>query len=94
MQIDFLSDAPAYRENNLTVAFAALVNGEPVPCAISVEALEDHFGVKSRDQTGWINAFDAARTRIEAVAREHLRISNGTPVLLKSGHFPPESTLQ
>jgi hypothetical protein len=36
-----------------------------------------------------MRAFDAGRRRIEAVAREHLQISNGTPVLLKSGHFPP-----
>jgi len=89
MNILFPADAPAYRDTNLTVVFAALVNGERVPCAISVEALEDHFGVESCDGTGWIRAFHAARPRIEAVAREHLHINNGAPVLLKSGHFPP-----
>ena len=68
MQIDFLADAPAYRDANLTVVFAALVDGEPVPCAISVEALEDHFSVKSCDRAGWISAFDAARSR-ETAAR-------------------------
>jgi hypothetical protein len=94
MNIDFPGDAPAYREINLTIVFAALVNGEAVPCAISVEALEDHFGVETCDSHGWIRAFDAARPRIEAVAREHLRVSNGTPVLLKSGHFPPGPVLQ
>jgi hypothetical protein len=89
MEIRFPADAPAYRGSNLTVVFPALVDGEPVPCAISVEALEDHFGAYSEDREGWLRAFDAGRTRIEAVAREHLQISNGTPVLLKSGHFPP-----
>jgi hypothetical protein len=89
MEIRFPADAPAYRGSNLTVVFPALVDGEPVPCAISVEALEDHFGAYSEDLEGWMRAFDAGRTRIEAVAREHLQISNGTPVLLKSGHFPP-----
>jgi hypothetical protein len=89
MNIHFPADAPAYRDTNLTVVFAALVDGERVPCAISVEALEDHFGVESCDSGGWIRAFDAARARIEAVAREHLSISQGAPVLLKSGHFPP-----
>jgi Protein of unknown function (DUF1488) len=89
MEIRFPADAPAYRGSNLTVVFRALVDGEPVPCAISVEALEDHFGAYSEDLEGWMRAFDAGRTRIEAVAREHLQISNGTPVLLKSGHFPP-----
>ncbi|RKT27433.1 uncharacterized protein DUF1488 [Paraburkholderia sp. RAU2J] len=89
MEIRFPADAPAYRGSNLTVVFPALVDGEPVPCAISVEALEDHFGVYTEDREGWLRAFDAGRPRIEAVAREHLQISNGTPVLLKSGHFPP-----
>jgi hypothetical protein len=89
MEIRFPAEAPAYRGSNLTVVFAALVDGETVPCAISVEALEDHFGAYSEDLEGWMRAFDAGRPRIEAVAREHLQISNGTPVLLKSGHFPP-----
>jgi hypothetical protein len=91
MKIDFPSDAPAYRDTNLTIVFAALVDGERVPCAISVEALEDHFGAQTFDSGGWIRAFDAGRPKIEAVAREHLRVSNGTPILLKSGHFPPVS---
>lgn len=91
MEIRFPSDAPAWRSSNLTVVFPALVDGERVPCAISVEALEDHFGVASKDRDGWIHAFDAWRPRIEAVARDHLQISHGTPVLLKSGHFPPGS---
>jgi len=89
MEIRFPADAPAYRDSNLTVVFRALVDGEPVPCAISVEALEDHFGAYTEDLEGWMRAFDAGRPHIEAVAREHLQISNGTPVLLKSGHFPP-----
>ncbi|GGD52405.1 DUF1488 domain-containing protein [Caballeronia grimmiae] len=89
MDIHFLSDAPDYRDSNLTIEFAALVDGRRVPCAISVEALEDHFGAQTYDSAGWIGAFDAGRERIEAVAREHLRVTNGMPVLLKSGHFPP-----
>ncbi|AFT85928.1 DUF1488 domain-containing protein [Paraburkholderia phenoliruptrix] len=89
MEIRFPAGAPAYRDSNLTVVFSALVDGEPVPCAISVEALEDHFGAHTENEEGWMRAFDAGRPRIEAVAREHLQISNGTPVLLKSGHFPP-----
>jgi hypothetical protein len=89
MDIHFIPEAPGYRDTNLTVEFAALVDGRLVPCAISVEALEDHFGVETYDSSGWISAFDAGRPRIEEVAREHLRVTNGMPVLLKSGHFPP-----
>jgi hypothetical protein len=93
MDIDFTSDAPGYRDANLTVEFAALVDGQRVSCAISVEALEDHFGVESFDRQGWITAFAAGRARIEAVAREHLLVTKGMPVLLKSGHFPPGRVL-
>ena len=49
MDIRFLPDAPDYRDANLTVEFAAIVDGRRVPCAISVEALEDHFGAQSYD---------------------------------------------
>jgi hypothetical protein len=93
MNIRFLPHAPDYRDSNLTIEFCALVDGEQVPCAISVEALEDHFGVKTYDRAGWISAFDAGRERIEAVAREHLQVTKGMPVLLKSGHFPPGRVL-
>ncbi|MFC5428214.1 MAG: DUF1488 domain-containing protein [Paraburkholderia sp.] len=89
MDIHFSSDAPLYFDSNLTVVFAALVDGARVPCAISVEALEDHFGALTASRDASIEAFDAGRTRIEQVARAHLELSNGTPVLLKSGHFPP-----
>jgi hypothetical protein len=89
MNIRFLSDAPVYRDSNLTVVFAALVDGARVPCAISVEALEDHFGACPSSRDASMQAFDAGRMRIEEVARTHLELSNGTPVLLKSGHFPP-----
>jgi len=89
MKIHFPTEAPLYRDANLTVVFAALVDGERVPCAISVEALEDHFGAHGASRDAWMRAFDAGRPRIEAVARTHLEISNGSPVLLKSGHFPP-----
>jgi len=89
MKIHFPADAPLYRDTNLTIVFAALVDGETVPCAISVEALEDHFGAHAASRDAWMRAFDAGRPRIEAVARAHLELSNGSPVLLKSGHFPP-----
>ena len=67
MEIRFSPDAPLYRDANLTVVFAAFVDGERVPCAISVEALEDHFGARAADCDAWIRAFDSGRSRIEAV---------------------------
>jgi hypothetical protein len=89
MDIRFSSDAPHFRDSNLTVVFAALVDGARVPCAISAEALEDHFGARAMNRDASMQAFDAGRARIEQVARTHLEISHGAPVLLKSGHFPP-----
>ncbi len=93
MDIRFPSEAPSWHDSNLTVVFPALVDGARVPCAISVEALEDHFGARPEGREAWMQAFDAGRRRIEAVARAHLELSNGTPVLLKSGHFPPGTLL-
>ena len=89
MDIIFPADAPSYRDTNLTVVFAALVDGRRVDCAISVEALEDHFPAPSADEAGWLHAFRAGREAIQAAARTHLQLSNGAPILLKSGHFPP-----
>lgn len=89
MQIDFPAEAATYRDSNLTVEFDAVVDGERVRCAISVEALEDHFSVLSNDREGWIRAFDQGRACILETARKHLKLCHGHPVLLKSGHFPP-----
>ncbi|MGI4860482.1 MAG: DUF1488 domain-containing protein [Janthinobacterium lividum] len=86
------SSAPAwYRADNLTVVFPARVGEREVECAISVEALEDHFDVASTDAPGWLAAFARNRAAIEERARCHLLLDAGRPVLLKSGHFPPQA---
>ncbi|RKP44246.1 DUF1488 domain-containing protein [Pararobbsia silviterrae] len=95
MQIEFPDSRPAYRSDNLTVSFVAHVDGRRVACAITVEALEDHFGADVADATevadarAWLHAFDRGRIAIEAAARQHLMLSNAASILLKSGHFPP-----
>lgn len=91
MQIEFPDSAPQYSAHNLTLSFVAKVDGAPISCAISVEALEDHFGAKGSHADACLHAFHAGRTLIESVARHHLMLSNGSPILLKSGHFPPGS---
>ncbi|CAM2144946.1 DUF1488 domain-containing protein [Pararobbsia alpina] len=91
MQIEFPDSEPAYSSDNLTLTFAAHVDGRIVPCAISVEALEDHFGAHACNVDAWRHAFVSGRETIEEAARQHLRLSNGAPILLKSGHFPPGS---
>ena len=91
MQIEFPVSEPQYSAHNLTVSFAARVDGRPVSCAISVEALEDHFGAKPLNVDACLQAFAAGRAMIESAARQHLMLSSGMCVLLKSGHFPPGS---
>jgi hypothetical protein len=87
MNIVFPADAPRYRADNLTVVFPALVDGRQIDCAISVEALEDHFNVASIDESGWLAAFSASRDAIHTCARRHLLIDAHGVLLLRSGHF-------
>jgi hypothetical protein len=87
MDIRFSSDAPLYRDSNLTVVFAALVDGARVPCAISVEALEDHFGARSISEADLVTAFGAHRHAIEDAAARLIEAERGAPVVLHSGLF-------
>ncbi|MGZ2747780.1 DUF1488 domain-containing protein [Burkholderia stagnalis] len=87
MQIQFPPDPPEYCGRDLVVAFSAIVDGDCVQCAITAEALEDHFGAASLLERDLIGAFDAHRTAIEREARRMLEEIGGRPVLLHSGHF-------
>ncbi|KVA75516.1 hypothetical protein WJ95_28795 [Burkholderia ubonensis] len=87
MQIDFPPDPPEYCARDLVVAFSAIVDDSCVQCAITAEALEDHFGAASLLERDLIRAFDAHRPEIEDVARRMLEEIGGRPVLLHSGHF-------
>ncbi|MDW9252703.1 hypothetical protein C7S16_4856 [Burkholderia thailandensis] len=61
MQIQFTNDAPEYSGRELTLAFMAMVDGEPVQCHITAEALEDHFGAASPRFEDMVGAFDTHR---------------------------------
>nr|WP_198039277.1 DUF1488 domain-containing protein [Paraburkholderia sp. SOS3] len=87
MHISFPHDAPEYRGRDLVVAFAALVDGKAVQCAITAEALEDHFGAASLREPDLIDAFIAHRFEIEQAADTMLNEVGGNPVLLHSGYF-------
>ncbi|KVD78963.1 hypothetical protein WI89_29390 [Burkholderia ubonensis] len=47
MRISFPADPPAYCGPDLVLTFPAFVEGGRVRCAITAEALEDHFGAAS-----------------------------------------------
>jgi len=65
----------------------ALVDDSCVQCAITAEALEDHFGAASLVERDLIDAFSVHRAEIEDAARRMLKEIGGRPVLLHSGYF-------
>ncbi len=87
MHIAFPQERPEYSGRDLALVFPALVDGERVQCAITAEALEDHFGAASLREEDVLAAFDAHRRAIERAARRMLHEVGGKPVLLHSGYF-------
>ncbi|CAN0626319.1 conserved protein of unknown function [Burkholderia multivorans] len=87
MHISFPPDPPEYCARDLVLAFPALVDDSCVQCAITAEALEDHFGAASLVERDLIDAFTAHRSEIESAARRMLKEIGGRPVLLHSGYF-------
>ncbi|SDH26003.1 Protein of unknown function [Paraburkholderia phenazinium] len=90
MRITFPDDAPGFDGSSLTVQFTARVDGEPVICAITAEALEDHFGARSALEESLLAAFEQGRRRIRSVCAEALDQSGGAAVILHSGLFRVE----
>lgn len=90
MHITFTDDAPVFDGSSLTVHFNARVDGEPVGCSISAEALEDHFGADSPLEDALIGAFERGRARIRSVCAEALDQNGGESVILHSGLFRVE----
>ncbi|WP_186106812.1 DUF1488 domain-containing protein [Burkholderia gladioli] len=86
MQIHFPNEAPEYSGRELTLAFAALVDGERVWCEITAEALESHFGAASPSFEDMLCAFANHRPRIEAAARRLLADTRARCVTLRSGY--------
>ena len=87
MQIEFPDHRPVFNYEDLTIEFAVVVNGRPIDCAVSAEALEDHFGAYSARADDLLHAFEHGRTDIHALTREYLTMGLSGPVLLRSGHF-------
>ena len=87
MDITFPNAPPEFRGWNLTVGFVATVGDRYVDCAISAEALEDHFGAASPDPGELLAAFDRHRGAIEHAARRVLSVSDTSEILLRSGYL-------
>jgi uncharacterized protein DUF1488 len=87
MHTSFPSSPPDYCARDLVLAFPALVDARLVQCAITAEALEDHFGARSLREDDLIESFLAHRSQIELAARRLLGEVGAKPVLLHSGFF-------
>ena len=87
MQIAFPQEPAEYCGRDLVLVFAALVEGERVQCAITAEALQDHFGARSLREEDVVQAFELNRHTIEKAAHALLRELGKKPVLLHSGTF-------
>ncbi|TDY19911.1 uncharacterized protein DUF1488 [Paraburkholderia sp. BL6665CI2N2] len=87
MNIHFPQERPEYCARDLILAFRAEIDGVRVQCAITAEALEDHFGAASLREDELIAAFDTHRRPIEDAARNLLIEVGPKPVMMHSGYF-------
>lgn len=71
----------------MVVRFIAMVDGVALSCAITAEALEDHFGAGSTLEAELLRAFAAGRERIHDVCKRAIEESGGAAVILRSGLF-------
>lgn len=69
IDLNFDSAPPRYDVSRDVVAFAGRALGRQVSCAISREALDDHFGTDGLDKEGRVQAFLRSRSKIEQIAR-------------------------
>jgi hypothetical protein len=70
LDLTFQNPPAVYVFDRDIVAFDGTAAGEPVKCAISREALEDHFGADGLDIDGRLEVFRRNRSTIEHLARE------------------------
>src|SRR5262249_5900712 len=71
LDLTFQNPPARYDFDRDIAAFEGIANGEPIECAISREALEDHFGADDElDVEGRLEVFRRNRSLIEQLARE------------------------
>lgn len=87
MHIRFPAELPRYCGQDLVVVFPVLIDGERTDCAVTVEALEDHFGAASLREDDVLGAFAAHRADIERAVRRFFAAHADAPAVLHSGWF-------
>lgn len=78
---------PGVATENTTVRIPTKVNGEWVQCEVSVEPLQDHFGLADGGSDALVQAFEANRNAIEMKVRQKLEQQGSGPVLLRTADF-------
>lgn len=96
-QIDltFRSPSVLYDAQREVVRFVGESLGSPVECAVSLEALEDHFGANHSDRKARLEAFQKERSRIKRLLRSkylHRPIEDPESVLLTTRDIEELST--
>lgn len=77
----------AWDGSRLVVSFPADLDGSPVRCAISLEALQDHFGA---DSAGPMEAFRTHRGAVETTAERLInrrRFEQDGSILIRTQDF-------
>ncbi|WEY40745.1 DUF1488 domain-containing protein [Paraburkholderia sp. SUR17] len=87
MNIRFPDEAPVFDGSALALRFVAEVDGEPVVCSVTAEALEDHFGARSVLEAELVGAFQRGRESIHRVCCDALEQTGGGGAALHSGLF-------
>jgi hypothetical protein len=69
IDLRFNNPPARYDSGRDVVSFAGEALGDPVRCAVSREALEDHFDAGNLDKDGRLEAFNKNRSKIERLLR-------------------------
>lgn len=86
MHVTFPDTRPEFDGAALRIRFLADIDGELTVCAVTSEALEDHFGADSALESDLRAAFERGRARIHAACVKQLADTTDG-VVLHSGYF-------
>lgn len=76
-----------YDAEQFALIFPAIADSVAIECAITAEALEDHYGARSPHEPDLREAFCANRAAIETVAARLIEEMNGASITLHSGYL-------
>jgi len=96
IDLTFSSPPVRYDADREVVRFLGESLGSPVECAVTREALDDHFGASNADRKGRLEAFQKHRSKIEGLLRSkylHRPIEDLEGVLLRTSEVEELSAL-